>query len=133
VAFNALRQPWQSRQSSIGIQKFQGAKAIDSLDAFLIQYHEDAAYGERQLVNGGRKSVGLTGPHIKHCQGTAFFMERDSIVCITVDSQVSIYAAFFKLMNPDYSRSHLRKFKRNSGAEGKQQIVEHGDLGIRSF
>ena len=86
------------------IAKFQGAKKINLLDAFPLQYHPDSDEIRTELLECGRKFVSLKGTHHRHCRGIAFVMEDGAPVKVFIDSRIMIDAKFFKKMNPNYSR-----------------------------
>lgn len=55
----------------LAILKFRGTKMIDSLDAFLLEYHPNKIQVKANLVNCGQKFVSLTGVHHRHYRGDA--------------------------------------------------------------
>ena len=86
------------------IAKFQGAKKINLLDAFPLQYHPDSNEIRAKLLECGRKFVSLKGAHHRHCRGIAFVMEDGAPVKVSINSRIMIDAEFFKKINPNYSR-----------------------------
>ncbi|KAF7133971.1 hypothetical protein CNMCM5793_005497 [Aspergillus hiratsukae] len=98
---------------AFGIEKFRGAKAIDSLEAFPLRYHSDSELVRQQLVEGGRKCCALTSTHIQHCKGTAFIMSKGKPVQININSRVAVDAAIFREMRPNYSRPRVQDIWQN--------------------
>ncbi|KAF3481541.1 uncharacterized protein GIQ15_04300 [Arthroderma uncinatum] len=92
------------------IDRFRGPRRIDLLPAFPLQYHPEEEAVRRNLTECGRKFCGLVGTHIRHCRGTAFFMERGVPVRVKVDGRVGIDATFFREMNPNYLRPRVEKY-----------------------
>ncbi|KAF1963459.1 P-loop containing nucleoside triphosphate hydrolase protein [Byssothecium circinans] len=90
--------------TELKVPKFQGVRQIDSLPAFPIQYHPNATEVKADLFECGRKFVRLMGTHHHHCKGQAFFMHKGKPVGVPVDSRIMIDAAFFRKMNPNYSK-----------------------------
>ncbi|KAH6692795.1 hypothetical protein BKA61DRAFT_499673 [Leptodontidium sp. MPI-SDFR-AT-0119] len=89
------------------IPMFRGVKRINALQAFPLQYHSDANRVKADLLRCGREFVRLMGTHHLHCRGTAFVMFKGKQVKISVDSRIMIDAAFFRKMNPNYSRRSI--------------------------
>jgi hypothetical protein len=86
------------------ITKFLRTKRIDLLEAFPLRYHRDRNRVQADLVQGGRKFVYLMGSHHCHFHGTAFYMRKGMPVQMPVNSRAMIDAAFFRKLNPSYSR-----------------------------
>ena len=89
---------------SLAIVKFRGKKRINILKAFPLQYHPHEKEMTVYLVECGRKFVSLLGAHHRHCQGMAFYMKEGEAFAVSVDSRVMLDAAFFRKMNPNYTR-----------------------------
>jgi hypothetical protein len=62
--------------------------------------------------------------HHRHCCGSAFFINKNEVVKVSVDSRVMLDAAFFREMNPNYARP---KVDGSSSAIGSINL-----LGIRT-
>jgi hypothetical protein len=86
------------------IEKFRGARPIDSLDAFPLRYHPAKENLEKQLISCGEKFVTMMGAHHRQYHGTAFFQCPHELHRITVDSRIVIDAALFRKCNPNYPR-----------------------------
>ncbi|KAL9129214.1 MAG: hypothetical protein Q9217_002283 [Psora testacea] len=125
----------------LAIVKFRGKKRISTLNAFPLQYHPDAKGVRRRLVECGRRFVSMLGPHYRHCQGTAFYIKEGEAVTVSVDSRVMLDAAFFRKMNPNYTRpqpNELAKKKRDndewaemfseSSSEGSLDRIKGNDV-----
>ncbi|KAG4428231.1 hypothetical protein IFR05_016287 [Cadophora sp. M221] len=97
------------RESSIELKipTFRGVKRINALQAFPLRYHSDANRAKADLLRCGREFARLMGTHHRHCQGTAFVMFKGKQVKISVDSRIMIDAAFFRKINPNYSRRSI--------------------------
>lgn len=100
--------------TALGISKFRGARPINSLEAFPLQYHQ-CVDEKKELVNRDRKFISLMGIHHRQYQGNAFFMDRGSPVTISVNGRIVIDAAFFRELNPNYTRPRIDELgKQNS-------------------
>lgn len=101
--------------TALGISKFRGAKPINSLEAYPFQYHQSIDEEKKELVNCGRKFIALMGIHHRQYQGNAFFMDRGNPVKISVNGRIVIDAAFFRELNPNYTRPRIDELgKQNS-------------------
>ncbi|KAJ6020015.1 hypothetical protein N7522_000090 [Penicillium canescens] len=90
------------------LAKFRGSKPIESLEAFPLRYHPRHGQVRKDLVERGEKFRDLAGSHIRHCRGSAFFMNKGKAIKVNVNSRVGVDAAFFHEMQPNYSRPSLR-------------------------
>ena len=85
------------------------------------------------LVECGRKFVSMLGAHHRHCRGKAFYMKDGEAMTVSVDSRVVLDAAFFRKMNPNYTRPQphelVEKKKDNDGwAEMFSESSSEGSL-----
>ena len=90
---------------NLAIVKFPGKKRISTLNAFPLQYHPDEKAMKAHLIDCGRKFVSMLGTHHRYCRGTEFYMKDGEAMTVSVDSCVMLDAAFFRKMNPNYTRS----------------------------
>ena len=51
--------------------------------------------------------ISLMGAHHHQCRGDAFFMLEDRPFQMSIDSRIMVDAAFFRKMNPNYSRPRI--------------------------
>jgi len=86
------------------IAKFPGAKRIDALTAFPLQYHAEATAVRSDLLGCGRKFMSLRGPRHCHCNGKAFYIRDGELVQVRIDGRIMVDAACFRKMNPNYFR-----------------------------
>lgn len=86
------------------IAKFRGAKHINALEAFPLQYHAEATRVRADLLGCGRKFMRLKGAHHRHCNGKAFYMRDRKQVEVRIDGRIMVDAACFRKMNPNYFR-----------------------------
>jgi len=107
----------------LAIVKFRGKKRISTLKAFPLQYHPDKNGMTVQLLECGRKFVSMLGAHHRHCRGTAFYMKDGVAVKVSVDSRVMLDAAFFRKMNPNYTRPQPDELvEKKTGKDGCFEI-----------
>jgi hypothetical protein len=100
-----------------GITKFRGAKPINTLDLFPLEYHPDIGEVKAQLIKCGRKFISLKGTHHLQYRGTAFRMEKGNPVAIFVDGRIMVDAVLFQKIDPNYTRPSINiPSKRSRGS-----------------
>ncbi|CAG8289292.1 unnamed protein product, partial [Penicillium salamii] len=104
------------------VAKFRGSKPIEALEAFPLHQHPNHEQVRKDLIERGQKFRGLAGSHVRHCKGSAFFMNKGKIFKININSRVAVDAAFFHEMQPNYSRPSLRDI----GVKDKNSIAVIG-------
>jgi hypothetical protein len=62
---------------------------------------------EAELVEYGRRFIALMGSHHCYCKGDGFLMTKDGPYKVTIDSRIMVDAAFFRKINPNYSRPKI--------------------------
>jgi hypothetical protein len=101
--------------TEIVIPKFRGAKRINSLRAFPLRYHQDESTVKASLLATGRKFISLIGSNHRHCQGAAFtFDEKGELVKLWVNSRIMVDAAFFRKINPNYSKPRMGEMRKTN-------------------
>ena len=95
----------------IAIEKFRGAKRIDLLDAFPLQYHRNVSDIRSSLIECGRKFVSLIGSNYhKQYQGQTFWKDdKGNIHNLFVDSRIMVDATYFRRINPNYDRPQVEQ------------------------
>ncbi|KAJ5161042.1 hypothetical protein N7492_006434 [Penicillium capsulatum] len=89
------------------ILKYRGSKPIKELEAFPIRHHPNHEQIRKDLIKRGQKFRDLAGSHTQHCNGSAFFMKNGKPIKLKINSRVGVDAAFFRKMQPNYSRPRL--------------------------
>jgi hypothetical protein len=89
------------------ISKFAGSKRIETLTAFPFAYHPRQLAVEAELVECGQKFIKLMGTHHCHCTGKSFYMTKNGPSRVQIDGRIIVDAAFFREMNPNYSRPKI--------------------------
>ncbi|KAJ5115522.1 hypothetical protein NUU61_001281 [Penicillium alfredii] len=89
------------------ILKFRGSKPIKELEAFPLYHHPNHEQIRKDLIKSGQKFRDLAGSHIQYCNGSAFFMKNGKPIKLKINSRVGVDAAFFRKMQPNYSRPRL--------------------------
>ncbi|KAI9715641.1 MAG: hypothetical protein M1812_005793 [Candelaria pacifica] len=102
--------------TALGIRKFQGAKRVDRLEAFPLEFHRHQKKMKDYLVRCGRRFVSLMGQHHVRYHGNAFYIEKGEYVEVPVDSRIMVDAAYFRKINPNYTRPHINELARPSSS-----------------
>ncbi|CAG8138429.1 unnamed protein product [Penicillium nalgiovense] len=90
------------------VAKFRGSKPIETLEAFPLHHYQNHEQVRKDLIERGQKFRDLAGSHVRHCNGSAFFMNKGKAIKVNIKSRVAVDAAFFHEMQPNYSRPSLR-------------------------
>ncbi|CAG7985873.1 unnamed protein product [Penicillium salamii] len=101
------------------VAKFRGSKPIETPEAFPLHQHPNHEQVRKNLIERGQKFRGLAGSHVRHCKGSAFFMNKGKAIKVKINSRVAVDAAFFHEMQPNYSRPSLRDI----GVKDKGEIA----------
>ena len=87
----------------LAVEKFRGARRINTLNTFPIQFHPNSDIVEK-LAARGQRFVNLIGSHHRHYQGHAFYQRKEGVVRVPVNSRIVVDAEQFRKSNPDYPR-----------------------------
>jgi len=104
--------------TALGMGTFQGAKRIDSLEAFPLAFHRRQKEMREHCVRCGRQFVSLTGQRHVQYRGNAFYIEKGDYVEVPVDSRIMVDVAYFRKVNPNYARPHINELARPSSLDG---------------
>lgn len=89
-------------RSRVTIPMFKGTLAINSLDAYPIQYHPTPDELRDVLLKRGRKWATLCEVHHVHYKGTAAIRANNKIVKYNLNSRIMVDRATFKRLNANY-------------------------------
>ncbi len=103
---------------NLAIVKFRGQRRISTLNSFPLRYHPDEQGMKVELVKCGRKFVSMLGAYHRHCRGTTFYMKDGEPVKVSVDDRVMLDVAFFRKMNPNYTRPQPHELVRKNDNDG---------------
>ncbi|EEH19032.2 hypothetical protein PABG_01351 [Paracoccidioides brasiliensis Pb03] len=95
--------------TQLEVVRFHGPRPIHDLEAFPLDHHPSKSDAMRSLIDCGRNFCDLKGQHIRHCRGRAFVQVRGEIVQISIDSRIMVDPAFFRQMNPNYTRPRINQ------------------------
>lgn len=83
--------------TALGIRMFQGAKRIDSLEAFPLEFHRHYKDIRMYLLKCGRRFVSLMGEHHVQYLGDAACLEQGEYIEVPVDSRIILAILTFQI------------------------------------
>ncbi|GFG17794.1 hypothetical protein IFM61392_10224 [Aspergillus lentulus] len=90
------------------IEMFSGARRIENLPAYPLEFHPDPEIWSR-LVSAGRKFVSLIGCYHRQYEGNVFVQHKDQLMKVHVSSRIMVDAQQFRKWNPNYARLTTKK------------------------
>jgi hypothetical protein len=96
--------------SNSKIPFFRGAKKIEFLPAYPLQYHPDREGVAQELIDCGRRYVALIGIHHLQYEGKAFYVDDEAeIVQRHVKGRIMVDAICFQEQNSSHPWPRVRK------------------------
>ncbi|KAF7515089.1 hypothetical protein G7054_g14766 [Neopestalotiopsis clavispora] len=86
---------------------FRGARKINTLECFPLQYHKDEGQIRKDLIERGEKFVSLAGAHYKSHEGIAFYKKKKSIVKVNINGRIMVDPSTYRRHNPNYQASFI--------------------------
>lgn len=102
--------------SEYAIEIFRGAKQITELEVFPLKYHLSERQVRAHLTECGRKFLSIMDVHLCEYKGKGFYIEKDRVVEIPIESRVVVDAAYFREENPNYARPSIKNSDKGSPA-----------------
>ncbi|VBB76830.1 Putative Putative AAA superfamily ATPases [Podospora comata] len=90
------------------IMEFRGARKITSLNCYPLSYHKNEARVREELVERGKKFVGLAGVYYKSHQGMAYYKKKKGVVKVNINGRIMVDPAIHRRINPNYPISMVR-------------------------
>ncbi|KAF5127133.1 ATPase family AAA domain-containing protein FIGL1 [Metarhizium anisopliae] len=110
---------------------FRGAKRIELLPAYPLQYHPNRERVARELTQCGRRFVSLIGAHHRQYVGTAFYVDKEGeIVKRHVKGRIMVDAVCFQEQNPNHPVPRVRNVRPRLSdiGPGETASLEHLDV-----
>jgi hypothetical protein len=89
--------------STLKIEKFQGIKRVDRLEAFPLEFHEHQKKMKEYFVKCDRQFVFLMGQNYVQYRGNVFYIEKGEYVEVSVNSRIMIDVTYFRKINSNYT------------------------------
>lgn len=106
---NFNEQVFDEASTTLGIEKFQGAKRVDRLEAFSLEFHAKQKEMRKYFVRCGRQFASLMSQHHVQYRGNAFYIEKGEYVEVPVDNRIMVDVISFRKINRNYTRSHINE------------------------
>ena len=100
--------------SEHAIEKFRGAKQITALEVFPLKYHPSERQIRAHLTECGQKFLSMMDVHLCEYKGKGFYIDKDRVVEIPIESRVVVDAAYFREENPNYARPSIKNSDKGS-------------------
>jgi len=113
--------------AALGILAFKGAKRIDKLEAFPLEFHPRQEEIREYMVKCGETFVNLRGQHHVQYRGNAFYVRDGSYVEVPVDSRIMVDVSYFRKVNPNYVRPAINELVRSSSSSSYHHFPVGGD------
>jgi len=104
--------------TALRIRTFQGAKPIDRLEAYPLEFHRHQEEMREYFARCGRQFAFLMGQHHVQYRGNVFYLEKGDYIEVPVDSRIMIDIAYFRKVNPNYARPQVNELARSSSSDG---------------
>lgn len=117
------------------IQKFRGARPINSLEVVPLWCHSEVEQLRTSLKAHGQKFRALQGRHHRSYTGQAFFQRKEGLLRWPVQSRIMVDAAQFRKINPNYPKLFTSRVETfvdllSGASHGEEQnvarITDHG-------
>ncbi|XXG95191.1 Calcium channel yvc1 [Hypoxylon texense] len=90
------------------IPEFRGARKITSLGCYPLKYHKNETQLRKDLIDRGKKFVGLGGVHYKSHHGMAYHKKKKSVIKVNINGRIMVDPAIHRRINPNYPVSLVR-------------------------
>ncbi|KAI1206073.1 uncharacterized protein F4807DRAFT_453669 [Annulohypoxylon truncatum] len=113
------------------IQEFRGARKITSLGCYPLKYHKNEAQLRKDLIERGKKFVGLGGVHYKSHHGMAYHKKKKAVIKVNINGRIMVDPAIHRRINPNYPVSLVRP-KDHDVLSDEEDSDEEGGCGCES-
>ncbi|KAI9886457.1 MAG: hypothetical protein M1823_001706 [Watsoniomyces obsoletus] len=86
----------------VEVPSFKGAAKITTLAAYPLRFHKDESNLRKQLIERGKKFIGLQGMQYRYHQGMAFYKKKRNIIKVNINGRVMVDSAIYRRLNPNY-------------------------------
>ncbi len=86
----------------VEVPSFKGAAKITTLASYPLKFHKDESGLRKQLIERGKKFIGLQGMQYRYHQGMAFYKKKRSIIKVNINGRVMVDSAIYRRLNPNY-------------------------------
>ena len=116
----------------IEVPEFQGPRKISSLACYPLRYHKEAEKLKHQLIERGKKFVGLKGMQYRFHKGMAFYKKKRQIIKVNINGRVMVDPAIHRRINPNYPISTVKPGDPDILGGSDESDSEHEDCDCES-
>ncbi|KAL9050549.1 MAG: hypothetical protein Q9162_006576 [Coniocarpon cinnabarinum] len=91
------------------IEAFKGPRKITSLTTYPLKYHRDPEGLKKQLIERGKRFVGMEGMNYRFHKGLAFMKKKRNVAKVNINGRIMIDPAIFRRINPNYPISLIKR------------------------
>ncbi|KAI0880545.1 uncharacterized protein GGS22DRAFT_82777 [Annulohypoxylon maeteangense] len=114
------------------IQEFRGARKITSLGCYPLKYHKNEVQLRKDLIERGKKFVGLGGVHYKSHHGMAYHKKKKAVIKVNINGRIMVDPAIHRRINPNYPVSLVRPKDHDVLSDEEDSDEEEGGCGCES-
>jgi hypothetical protein len=115
--------------AGIEIDRSRGARRIELLPAYPLQYHPEQDKVREELIHCGRKFASLMGLHHRQYEGKAFFIDDEGeIVGQYVKGRIMVDAICFQEHKPNYPCPRVQKVRPRYSIFGVCDTIKLTDV-----
>lgn len=92
----------------VEVEQFKGPRKISSLACYPLKYHKDSDVLRQQLIDRGKKFVGLKGMNYRFHKGMGFYKKKRQIIKVNINGRVMVDPAIHRRINPNYPISTVK-------------------------
>lgn len=98
------------------LKNSKGRSELIGLRPFQLEFHGHQKEMKEFFVRCGRQFASLMGQHHVQYRSNAFYIEKGEYVEVLVDSRIMVDVAYFRKINPNYTRPHINELARPSSS-----------------
>lgn len=114
------------------IPEFRGARKITSLGCYPLKYHKNETQLRKDLIERGKKFVGLGGVHYKSHHGMAYHKKKKAVIKVNINGRIMVDPAIHRRINPNYPVSLVRPKDHDVLSDDEDSDEEEGGCGCES-
>jgi hypothetical protein len=99
---------WGMGSMDCDVQAFKGARKITSLSCYPLKYHKNESKIRAELIERGKKFVGLQGVKYMGMEGMAYYKKKRQIVKVNINGRIMVDPAIHRRILPNYPVSTVK-------------------------
>ncbi len=107
-------QVFDKASMALGIGEFEGARQINQLTAYLLEFHHHRDEIREYFLRHGRKFILVMGQHQMQYRGHALYLHKGDYIQVPVNGRIMIDVSYFLEVNPNYIRPQINELVRSA-------------------